>query len=117
MCFKKEGLLDEARLQSTYVRALRLLGNAAVVIPDEIKEEEDLGAIEDEEVHEVAAVLDETSFFDIGIEGDKEGDSSDDDDEEDDDEEEEIVVPIIQKRQRTANAMIGGVRKGKYSIC
>ena len=48
-CFKKEGLLDEARLQSTYERALRLLGNAAVVIPDEIEEEEDLGAIEDEE--------------------------------------------------------------------
>jgi len=49
-CFKKEGLLDEARLQSTYERALRLLGNAAVAIPDEIEEEEDLGAIEDEDL-------------------------------------------------------------------
>ena len=108
-CFKNEGLLDEARLQSTYERATRLLGNVAAVVPDEVEEEEDLGPIENEEVLEVAAELDDTSFFDIGIEGGKEGDSSDDEEEEnheaevEEEEEEEIEVPIIQKRQRKAN--------------
>jgi len=103
---------------------LRLLGNVAAVVPDEVEEEEDLGPIEDEEVLEVAAELDDTSFFDIGIEGGKEGDSSDDEEEEydkaeevEEEEEEEVEVPIIQKRQRKANTMIGGVRKAKYSIC
>ena len=72
-------------------------------------------------------MLDDTLFFDIGIERGKEEDSSDDEEENDkaeeeendkaEEEEEEIEVPTIQKRQKTANTMIGGVRKGKYSIC
>jgi len=59
-CFKKEGLLDEARLQSTYERAIRLLGEATVVVPDEVEIEEDLGPIEEEEVHDEAAGHDDT---------------------------------------------------------
>ena len=50
-------MLDEARLQSTYERAIHLLGNVAAVVPDEVEVEEDLGPIEDEEVLEAAAVL------------------------------------------------------------
>ena len=69
-------------------------------------------SIASHEVHEVAAVLDETSFFDIGIRAQEESDTP-----HVDEEEEEIVIPIVQKRQRTANTMIGGVRKGKYSTC
>jgi hypothetical protein len=96
-----------------------------IVVPDEVEVEEDLGPIEEEEVLDEVAGHDDTSFFDIGIDGEKEGDSSDDDEEandqeeeaEEEEEEEEIEVPIIQKRQRKANTMIGGVRKGKYSIC
>ena len=49
-CVKKEGLLDIARLQETYERALLVLIDDAVAVPEDIEVEEDLGPVEDEDV-------------------------------------------------------------------
>ena len=52
-CVKKEGLLDIARLQETYERALLVLIDDAVAVPEDIEVEEDLGPVEDEDVQQI----------------------------------------------------------------
>jgi len=114
-CFQKEGLLSEARLAETYQRALLVL-TEAIVIPEEVEIEEDLGPIEEIEDGQTQAVGLE---FDIEVNrGDNkdQGDNSSSDGEDDDEEaDEEMKAPDPPKRQRKENTMIGVIRKGKYS--
>ncbi len=111
-CFQKDGLLEEARLPATYQRALLIL-TEALIVPDEVEVEEDLGPVEDEAV----PALDDNEF-DIEVFQDDVGDRvSDAEDANDEAEEEEVEeeIPVPPKRQRKENTMVGGVRKGKYS--
>jgi hypothetical protein len=63
-CMKNHGLLDEARLETTYQRALRLLGESTVAVPDEFETEEDLRTVQDENAVEV---INEEEFFKIEV--------------------------------------------------
>jgi len=88
----------------------------AIVIPEEVEIEEDLGPIEEIEDGQTQAV-----GLEIDIEvnrGDNkdQGDNSSSDGEDDDEEaDEEMKAPDPPKRQRKENTMIGVIRKGKYS--
>ena len=110
-CFQKDGLLEEARLPATYQRALLVL-TEAVIVPDEVEVEEDLGPVEDEAVPAM-----EDNQFDIEIIqddfGDRASDAEDVEEEEAEEAKEEASDPP--KRQTKENTMVGGVRKGKYS--
>ena len=61
---KNHGLLDVARLETTYQRALRVQGESTLAVPDEIETEEDLGTVQDENAVEV---INEEEFFDIEV--------------------------------------------------
>ena len=113
-CFQKDGLLEEARLPATYQRAILVL-TEAVIVPDEVEVEEE--AFEDE-----AVLALEDNQFDIEISqddfGDRASDAEDADDvaEEEEAEKAKEIAPNPPKRQRKQNTMVGGVKKGKYSI-
>ena len=113
-CMKNHGLLDEARLETTYQRALRVLGESTLAVPDEIETEEDLGTVQDENAVEV---INEEEFFDIEVNQEENKEESDSEVESETLTEDEapVVVATINKRQRAINTMIGEVRKGKYS--
>ena len=101
-CVKKEGLLDIARLQETYERALLVLIDDAVAVPEDIEVEEDLGPVEDEQ------------FFEIEVNRQDETGNASSEDESDSESSIEAVV-VVPKRQKKANTMICDISKGKYS--
>ena len=120
-CFKREGLLDEARLLANYERACIVL-NGVATVPDEVEVEEDLGPTEDDEVQDIAIGLENTPFFEIEVNEDEkaaddlsDGNSTEDDNDNWEDIEDEKVEELPKKRQTTVNTMIGSVKKGKYS--
>jgi len=132
-CFREEGLLNIARKEETYQRAVTALARNVdeVVVPDEVEAEEDLGGVEPEEAEEEGNVISPTEdepIFEIEIfdEDDLSSDVSDDDDEEEGeneqggeedkvDEDEEEVPPVPKGRNKMPNTMVGSVKKGKYS--
>jgi len=59
---KNQGLLDEARLEATYQRALRVLQDTVVAVPDELEAEEDL--FQDEDTVEI---VNEEEFFEVEV--------------------------------------------------
>ena len=113
-CVKKEGLLDIARLQETYERALLVLVDDAVAVPEEIEAEEDLGPVEDEDVQQIAVALEDEQFFEIEVNRQDDTGNASSEDESDSESSIEAVV-VVPKRQKKANTMIGDISKGKYS--
>ncbi len=63
-CMKNQGLMDEARLEASYQRALRVLEDTVVAVPDELEAEEDLGPVQDEDA---AEIVNEELFFEIKV--------------------------------------------------
>jgi len=61
-CMKNQGLLDEARLEASYQRALRVLQDTVVAVPDELEAEEDL--FQDEDTVEI---VNEEEFFEVEV--------------------------------------------------
>jgi hypothetical protein len=98
----------------TMRRALRVLGESTLAVPDEIETEEDLGTVQDENAIEV---INEEEFFDIEVNQEENKEESDSEVESETLTEDEapVVVATINKRQRAINTMIGEVRKGKYN--
>ena len=113
-CVKKEGLLDIARLQETYERALLVLIDDAVAVPEDIEVEEDLGPVEDEDVQQITVALEDEQFFEIEVNRQNETGNASSEDESDSESSIEAVV-VVPKRQKKAHTMIGDISKGKYS--
>ena len=113
---KNQGLLDEARLEASYQRALRVLQDTVVAVPDELEAEEDLGPVQDEDA---AEIVNEELFFEVEVNQEENNEESDSESEEVAEAEEEPNVLLAQvevnKRIRVSNTMIGEIRKGKYS--
>ena len=63
-CMKNQGQMDEARLEASYQRALRVLEDTVVAVPDELEAEEDLGPVQDEDA---AEIVNEELFFEIKV--------------------------------------------------
>jgi hypothetical protein len=113
-CVKKEGLLEIARLQETYERALLVLIDDAVAVPEDLEVEEDLGPVEDEDVQQITVALEDEQFFEIEVNRQAETGNASSEDESDSESSIEAVV-VVPKRQKKANTMIGDISKGKYS--
>jgi len=108
-CFKREGLLDEARLLENYERACIVL-NGFATVPTEVEVEEDLGPTEDEEIQDIAIGLENAPFFEIEVNEVEtaannlsDEDSTEDDNDNWEDIEEEKVEELPKKRQTTVN--------------
>ena len=91
-CVKKEGLLDIARLQETYERALLVLIDDAVAVPEDIEVEEDLGPVEDEDVQQITVALEDEQFFEIEVNKDETGNASSEDESDSESSIEAVVV-------------------------
>jgi hypothetical protein len=51
----------------TYERALLVLVDDAVAVPEDIEVEEDLGPVEDEDVQQITVALEDEQFFEIEV--------------------------------------------------
>jgi len=136
-CFLKEGLVELARGDETYQRALQKYpqdedDEIIIEVPQGIEAEENIGNAVEEDAREnntdevnVASSEDTsgTKYYDVelfpGGEEDNEEGNKDDESDEDSEEEPTLAPPpaVVSKRGRSLkpNSMIGGVKKGKYS--
>jgi len=107
-CMKNQGLLDEARLEASYQRALRVLQDTVVAVPDELEAEEDLGPVQDEDA---AEIVNEELFFEVEVNQEENNEESESESQEVAEAEEEPNVLLAQvevnKRMRVSNTMIG----------
>ena len=108
--FQNQCLLRIARLPETYSLACAELPEdvGSVDISEEVEEEEDLGPVTTENQLEEEPI----HSFDIEVVG---TDSLDTEDSLSESSDSEDSGPEVTKRTRSPNAMVGSVKKGKYS--
>ena len=118
-CFAVEGLLNEAKLEENYQKAvIKFTTGLEIIVPLELEVEEDLGPIAENFTGNVNEYIEPE--FEIEVMSDLEAVSDDEavedsssDEEDEAEEEEEAVVQNV--RQRKPSTMNGSIKKGKYS--